>query len=180
MKYLIMGLIFLVSLQACQPNTNHQAAGVDAEKERAAILEAIENETLAFYSKDPVKWGEFFVHSPKLHWVCVEPDATLRASGWEDLSQFVAGWMKENPQRQDYGKSDFQNGNVSITLEGNLAFVTFEGANLLADNSKRPTVSSRVMVKEDGRWKILSMVSYPKDTPANSTPNVYVHQVATH
>ena len=155
-------------------NQNDNKASLDKPKEDVAILQAIEDETLAFYKKNHALWSSFYVHSPKVHWLCVEPTVILHADGWEDLSQFVATWMKQNPEPMNYGKTDFSNVGLSITLDNNTAFVTMAGSNLLPDGSKRPTVSSRTMIKENGQWKILSMTSYPNDLPAGSTKNIYV------
>lgn len=172
-------LLFLLGLHSCQ-NVSRQVPEVDFETEKQAILKAIENETRSFYLKDHAKWSESYAHSAKVHWVCVEPDVTLRASGWDDLSQFVAGWMKANPEPMDYEKSKFETSNVQVTINGNTAFVSMNGSNLQPDGSTRYTIGSRTMVKENRSWKILSMTSYPSDSPAGSTANVYVHQVSAH
>ncbi len=172
--FLLIGLaLTTASFQACT-QTNASQTNIDTEK--AAVLKTIEDETRLFYKKDHAAWSEVYVHSPKTHWVCVEEGVTLRANGWNDLSAFVAGWMKENPEPMDYEKSNFKSKNVQVTVQGDMAFVSMEGSNNNPDGSLRQTIGSRTMVKEDGKWKILSMTSYPSDSPKGSTPNVYVHQ----
>lgn len=148
-----------------------------ATTDSLAIMKAIETETRNFYKKDHPAWSNSYVQSPQLFWLCVERGITLRASGWNDLSQFVAEWMKANPVPMIYENLNFVIKNVHITRQGNMAFVTMEGSNLEEDGKTvRNTRGNRTLVKEGNDWKILSMTSYPSDAPAGSTANVYVHQ----
>lgn len=171
-------LAISASLQFCSsPNPQPVDQPVtDPKQDEAAILKAIENESREFYKKDHAAWANYFVHSPKVHWVCVEAGVTLRADGWDDLSQFVAGWMKDNPEPMDYDKADFRNSDVQVTIHGDLAFVTMKSSNIQPDGSLRQLIGSRTLLRENGVWKILSMTSYPSDSPEGSTGNVYVHK----
>lgn len=165
-------------LQNCtQPTTTEPAATTapDPKQDEAVILQVIENESRAFYKKDHSAWANFYIHSPKVHWVCVETDITLRADGWDDLSKFVADWMQDNPEPMDYDGANFQNSDVQMTINGDLAFVSMKSSNTQPDGSLRQLIGSRTMLRENGQWKILSMTSYPSDTPEGSTGNVYVH-----
>lgn len=168
-----------IGLQFCtQPATTESAAftpAPDPKQDEAAILQVIENESRAFYKKDHAAWASHYVHSPKVHWVCVETDVTLRADGWDDLSQFVSDWMKENPEPMDYDQAHFEYSDVQITLNGDLAFATMHESNTQPDGSRRQLIGSRTLLRDNGAWKILSMTSYPSDTPEGSTRNVYVH-----
>jgi ketosteroid isomerase-like protein len=179
-KYLFL-LLFCLCLFDCKNATNKEALAVvkgDTVIEEKAILKAIDDESRAFYKKDLALWGKSYVNSPKVHWVCVEPDVTLRAKGYSDLEKFVGEWMKANPDPIDYEKAQFKNENIQISIDGNTAFVSMDASNIQPDGKTRYTVGSRTMLKENGIWKILSMTSYPNDSPNGSTPNIYVHQVA--
>jgi ketosteroid isomerase-like protein len=152
------------------------AAVPDLKQEEASILKVIENESRAFYKKDHNAWASHFIQSPKVHWVCVETGVTLRADGWDDLSKFVADWMKENPEPIDYDQANFEDSNVQVTISGDLAFVSMKSSNTQPDGSLRQLIGSRTMLRENGSWKILSMTSYPSDSPEGCTANVYVHR----
>jgi SnoaL-like domain len=165
MKNLFFTSIISLLLLGCIKNN---------EEQNTQIESLIANETRTFYKKDFSAWSANFAHNEKVHWVCVEPDAMLRASGWEDLSQFVGGWMKENPEPMDYKKANFQITNQKIEIMGDMAFVNFEYSNQLSAVKK--SVESRVLVKEEDQWKILSMTSYPSDIPEGSTKNYYVYK----
>jgi hypothetical protein len=144
--------------------------------EQKAIMQAIEGESRAFYQKDHTAWSEYYVQGPEVFWACVEEAVTLRASGWADLSQFVSAWMKDNPEPVDYDAAEFRHTDIHMTIHGSLAFVSMRSSNIQPDGKLRTLNNSRTMQNVDGRWKILSMVSYPNDVPQGSTPNVYVHQ----
>jgi ketosteroid isomerase-like protein len=152
------------------------AAVPDLKQEEASILKVIENESRAFYKKDNNAWASHFIKIPKVHWVCVETGVTLRADGWDDLSKFVADWMKENPEPIDYDQANFEDSNVQVTISGDLAFVSMKSSNTQPDGSLRQLIGSRTMLRENGSWKILSMTSYPSDSPEGCTANVYVHR----
>jgi ketosteroid isomerase-like protein len=178
-SYLFMGSFCLLVL-ACEQKTTAPTAlaTIDIDAEKKAILTAIDNESRTFYKKDHAEWRKSYVQSPKVHWVCVEPDVSLRAKGWDDLSKFVADWMKANPEPMDYDKAQFKTDSVQVTIEGNMAFVSMNASNIQPDGSVRYTVGSRTMQKENGTWKILSMTSYPNDSPTGSSANVYAHKGA--
>ncbi|MGL4630103.1 MAG: hypothetical protein ACRCVT_02760 [Leadbetterella sp.] len=178
MLFLSVLVVSSLGLYSCNSKASQPVSSIDEESEKKAIFEAVKQESKDFYSKNFDVWAKNYVHSPKLFWVCVEPDVTLRANGWDDLAQFVKGWMKENPNPVDYEKSNFKLDNVEISLNGDHAFISHNGSNLLEDGkSTRFTTECRTMVKEDGKWKIFAMTSYPQNTPDNgSTSNVYVHQ----
>ncbi|MEN9599398.1 MAG: hypothetical protein RL596_1717 [Bacteroidota bacterium] len=167
--------LLLTSFISCT-NTEKKVA-IDESQEKIAILKAIETETRNFYLKDHAAWSKSYVQSSKIHWVCVEPDVTLRANGWNDLSQFVATWMKENPEPMNYEKAEFKISDTAISISDNMAFVSMKGSNIQPDGKVRFTVGSRTLIKENGEWKFISMTSYPADTPDGSTGNIYVYPI---
>ena len=168
-------LLFAIGLQSCQ---DQQASPGDSAlaQEKEAMLAVIENESRDFYKKDHAAWSSHYVQTPEVFWVCVEQEVTLRASGWEDLSQFVATWMTENPEPIDYEAAQFSLSDINISMSGDLAFVSMKSSNIQPDGTLRTLNGSRTMKKINGGWKILSMTSYPNDSPEGSTPNIYLHQ----
>lgn len=174
MKNILFFIIGIALFSCTEPVTKAPQSNPDAEK--AAILAVIENESRDFYRKDHDAWSRHYVQTPEVFWACVEKDVTLRASGWEDLSRFVQTWMKDNPEPMDYDKAQFNLSDVKVTLSGDLAFVTMRSTNIQPDGSFRSLNGNRTMKRVDNSWKILSMTSYPNDSPNGSTPNVYVHE----
>lgn len=162
-------------LQSCKDNPK-EIKEVYQSHEEKLILAEIENESRDFYKKDFLAWSNHYVHTPEVFWACVEKDVTLRASGWQDLSQFVASWMKNNPEPIDYYAARFQLTDVQITISGDLAFATMKSSNIQPNGSLRTLNGNRTMKRINGEWKILSMTSYPNDSPEGSSNNIYLHQ----
>ena len=164
--------MFFNAFKNKQNSTHDETSSHDKEK----ILSVIENESRDFYKKDHASWSNHYVQSPEIFWACVEKDVTLRANGWEDLSLFVASWMKNNPEPIDYDAAKFKITDVQVSISGDLAFVTMKSSNIQPDGSFRSLNGNRTMKRINGDWKIVSMTSYPNDSPEGSTPNIYKHQ----
>ena len=141
--------------------------------DNSELVKVIENETKTFYEKDFKKWSSNFVQDNRVLWICVEPEILLRANGWKDLSAFVGIWMKENPEPIDYKKANFKITDLKVTTQANMAFVSFKYSNDNIDVAVNKSIESRVLVLENHKWKIISMVSYPDDNSRNSTQNIY-------
>lgn len=179
MKGLIIPVItlFLASCRAGVEKKDDLSVITTNAEDSVGILKAIEMETRNFYKKDHAAWSKSYVQNDKVFWICVEPEVSLRAKGWNDLSKFVAEWMKANPEPMDYEKSKFETTRIHLEIKGEMAFVTLQGSNLAEDEkTTRYTMGSRTMVKENGDWKILAMSSYPDDLPEGSTTNIYKHK----
>jgi ketosteroid isomerase-like protein len=170
----ILIILSMFSHLSCQDNSR-QSEKYDPSEDEKRILSVIENESRDFYRKDHESWSTHYVQTPEVFWVCVEPDVTLRANGWQDLSQFVATWMDENPEPMDYDAAEYKLSDIEISISGDLAFVTMKSSNIQPDGSLRTLNGNRTMKRIDGEWKIVSMTSYPNDIPEGSTPNIYVH-----
>jgi hypothetical protein len=164
-------ILLTILISSCATNTQKP----NEETEKKAIMSIVENENKTFYAKNHAAWSKHYVQNEKVFWACVEPEVTLRASGWNDLSKFVASWMKDNPQPLDYKKANFQNSDIKITLSNDLAFVSMLSTSNEENGQVKKLNNNRTMQKIDGNWKILSMTSYPADSPRNSEKNVYFH-----
>jgi hypothetical protein len=137
-------------------------------------------ENIDFYKKDLQAWSKHFLHSNAVYWICVEDDVTLRATGWDDLNQFVGGWMKENPipdsdslLKQDIIE-DFQ-----VELSNQLAFVRYKKNHKMPDGKVKILLESRIFKLDNNEWKILGMTSAPGYATAKSTANVFIHNDVT-
>ena len=90
-------LIAILAIAFSSCNQTNKVLPIDEKAETEVLKKIAKQENLDFYKKDLKTWANHFDHSEKLYWICVEDDVTLRATGWNDLNQFVAQWMKENP-----------------------------------------------------------------------------------
>ena len=165
-------IIFFVG---CNPKTDTKST--TASSELTETFKSIaRQENLDFYKKDLQAWSKHFLHSNSVYWICVEDDVTLRATGWDDLNQFVSQWMKDNPTpdsdtllKQDT-IDDFQ-----VELSNGLAFVRYKKNHMMPDGKVKVLLESRTFKLVENEWKILGMTSAPGYTTPKSTANVFIH-----
>ncbi len=170
-------LLFTATLffAACTMNTGTKTAPNTADL--AEKLKGIaRQENIDFYKKDLNAWSKHFLHTDAVYWICVEDDVTLRATGWDDLNQFVSSWMKENPtpDADDLLKKDTIEDFKVETSDG-LAFVRYKKKQMLPDGKTKVILESRTFKRSGNDWKIIGMTSAPGYTTAKSTANVFTH-----
>jgi hypothetical protein len=173
-----VGTVVMVLLHSCQqPSAVQQPiAAADSLQTVDQLKKAVVQENIDFYKKDVAAWGRHFVHSPAVYWICVEDGVTLRATGWQDLQQFVHTWMKENPAPvsdsllQKEQIADFQ-----AQLADKLAFVRYKKIKTGANGQPQTILEQRTFQWQDSSWKIIGMVSAPGYNSKGSTDNVFVH-----
>jgi hypothetical protein len=169
-------LIFIVVLGLLF-GCNQNKRTLDSKEKIVSVLKARAlEENRAFYKKDSTAWNNCFLHSPSVYWVCVEDDVTLRANGWEDLKQFVASWMKDNPIPENdsiINKSTIEDFNVE--LDNEIAFVKYKKNQIMPDGLKKTILESRVFKLDKAEWKIVGLVSVPSYSTFKSSKNIFVH-----
>ncbi len=168
-------VVVIILFLSCNQNIKPEIL-VDKKNLSDALKSIATQENLDFYKKDFQSWSKHFVHSNSVHWICVEDDITLRATGWEDLNKFVSTWMKENPipdsdslLKQDT-IDDFQ-----VDLSDSLAFIRYKKNHKMPDGKIKILLESRTFKLVDSEWKILGMTSAPGYSTPKSTPNIFIH-----
>lgn len=133
-------------------------------------------EGVDFYKKDLSAWGAHFAHTPSVYWICVEDEVTLRATGWDDLEQFVGGWMKANPvpEPDSLLRKDTLEDFLAI-IDNTVAFVRYKKKRTQPDGQSKLMLENRSFQKIDGAWKIIGMTSAPGYDRTGSDRNVFVH-----
>jgi hypothetical protein len=136
----------------------------------------VKQENIDFYKKDLNAWSKHFVHSNAVYWVCVEDEVTLRATGWDELNQFVGQWMKENPTPDSDSllKQDVIN-DFNVELSNDLAFVRYKKNHMMPDGKVKVLLESRTFKLVNNEWKILGLTSAPGYATSKSTANIFVH-----
>ncbi len=140
----------------------------------------IKQENFDFYKKDFNSWSKHFEHSNAIYWVCVEDNVTLRANGWDDLSQFVSSWMKENPKPEtDTVLNRDSISDFHIEQSGKIAFIKYTNHHMLTDGKTKTFLENRTFKFNNGEWKILAMVSSPAYNTPKSSKNIFTHNDLT-
>ena len=160
----LLGLIFF----GCQPKQNHETAPessvFDEEKETAAIMAVIKNETTSFFNGDYDSWVNNWSHSQ------------YAAQAWNNsdgTSDAAVGWDAIHKQGKNWIETYYKNGKVKIhpvykttkplvTIFGNdAAYLIWTQYN--ADTEKkfyRLSHESRIMQKEKEQWKIVNVSAF--------------------
>lgn len=153
---IITVIIFLITVSCKETETtsadNAANQKVDAEQEKKAILETLNNETKAAFQRDYEAWKEKWVHDPDITKTYIDfADSTFSESvGWNEISQFVKTFMEEHPEPEPVPELLDK---IDVRLYGNGAWVTYEQQDSLR-GLKRET---RLMEKVNGEWKIAGM-----------------------
>lgn len=137
----------------CQNNTDLDLHDVvDFESEKEAILECLNNETKSAFQRDYSLWTEHWVHDPNISKTYLNyVDSSFSESiGWKKISEFVKTFIEEHPEPEPPPKLL---DNIDVRLYENGAWVSYEQLDSLR-GLKRET---RLMEKENGRWKIAGM-----------------------
>lgn len=154
-----MGAIACSDIQTNFNKLNMNIAGqaLDVEKEKAAILAVIENESKAFWDKDFEKWASYWEHAPY-----------IRTMGWWELGgvTVVKGWEERGPRTKAHMEANPEPNpqnvvrkNVNMRISENMAWVTFDqyGKDTGEPDMDMPGLSreTRILEKHDGQWKIV-------------------------
>lgn len=157
--FVSIALLALISLGVLAAfNSNQpQPPVIDYQKERASILQVIENESKAFWDKDYNKWAACWVHEPY-----------IRTMGWWQAGgvTVVKGWEERGPRTkqhmEEFPEPNPQNvirENINIRILQDAAWVTFDQYG--KDNGEpvmdMPGLSreTRFLEKHNGQWKIV-------------------------
>lgn len=125
---------------------------VTFEHEKAAILQTLNRETEAAFSRDYEAWQDKWVHDPAMTKIYLNfADSTFSESiGWKEISQFVKDYFEAHPQPEPVPEMVED---IQVRLFGTGAWVVYEQRDSLR-GLKRET---RLMEKVAGQWKIAGM-----------------------
>lgn len=136
-------------------------------KEEKAILKVIESESEYFWGRNYDKWAALYVRAPYTVWTSASRDGVRRYNGWEEWSGQVKQLFENDPEPQPY-KGVVHKYNYSFRIYGKGAWVSFEQMN---DGTK--TLETRIMEKENGKWKIAMVeVIYHVNEPVSEEENI--------
>lgn len=124
----------------------------DIETEYETILNTLNEETLAFFSRDYNQWADKWVHEPYVtKSYMIFTDSTVSETlGWAAIRSFGRDYLQMHPEPDPV--PELLN-DVEIRLYGKGAWVSFEQYDSLR-GLKRET---RLMEKHNGQWKIAGM-----------------------
>jgi hypothetical protein len=178
MKYSIIAPLILLFIIGCKEKEQQTASVNELNKDSLTLLLTgiAGKENADFYKKDITAWSSHFAHTPSVYWICVEDDVTLRATGWDDLNQFVGSWMKQNPvpEADSLLKKEVIE-DVQTVVGDKVAFLRYKKNKFLPDGSKKMMLENRTFELINNEWKIIGMTSAPGYNSKGSEQNVFIH-----
>ena len=149
---IVIMLAFLFT--SCEQSTKSKSAlsNEDYQLEKKAILEALLNETKAAFARDYEAWKANWVHRTSISKTYMNlADTTFsEMTSWNEIDDFVRIYIEENPEPVP---PPAQPENIQVQLYGTGAWVSYE----ILDEVFGKKRETRLMEKEDGRWKIAGM-----------------------
>lgn len=122
------------------------------EAERTAILNTINDETKAAFTRDYLGWKDKWVHEPYVAktYMDFSDSSFTETLGWEEIDNFVRTYIEDHPEPDPVPELV---SNIDVRLYGSGAWVSY-AQNDATRGLKRET---RLMEKVDGQWKIAGM-----------------------
>lgn len=136
--------------------------------EEEAVKKVIRTETEAWGKRDADAWQASWSQDPRASRTILMNNMLIDAMGWENFGPGMIKDIHENPEPKI---KNFSNHNYNIRISGDIAWVNYDQKVISLDATPGPyTVSreQRVLVKEDGQWKILSQTTYLPETFGSS------------
>ena len=148
--YTFIVLLFSLLFLSCEQRTMPPEELYELEKE--AILTALLTETKAAFARDYKGWKANWVHRSSISKTYMNfVDTTFfEMTGWLEIDDFVRTYLEEHP---DPVPPPAQAESVDVKIYGTGAWVSYE----IMDEVFGKKRETRLMEKEDGRWKIAGM-----------------------
>lgn len=130
----------------CPPD--HRAAD-----DRAAIAAVIHRETTCFRDQDFDGWAACYLHAPRTCTVSASPGLGVTVlRGWEAIRDDMRAVMELG--RTPCGMIDFGKGNMQITIDGDTAWVVYDGWMRAAD-SEAESIETAILERGADGWRIV-------------------------
>ncbi len=154
MKKYVFALFALMLLagNSCQEK-------IDIEKEKAAIIAVLEEETNAAYDRDFDRLAATWIQDETSIWLGTGKSGYMYGVGWKKNSSYFKEYLENNPEPST---AKFENTNYRIKVYKESAWAIYD--QVIYNSEGEVTgeeISVRFLEKVDGEWKIvyLSFVS---------------------
>ena len=130
--------------------------GQNADDEN--IKQMVRAETAAFYNHDAEAWQSKWLHDINTNRTFVANGSYNTSKGWDNYGPQTVKCLNENPKQP----IEIKNDSFIIRSDGNLAWIDYKQQLVTpgTDSIVSTTRESRFLVKENGAWKILSMMTF--------------------
>ena len=144
-----------------------------AQSDEEAIKTLLKNETMAFYGRKADAWEAGWLHDAKISRAVISNNRYQTAIGWEKNGPEAVSFLKANATKPV--PIEFTNDNYLIRMGTDMAWVEYDQNMTLPTldpKYKRFSREQRLLVKQDGQWKIAHQVTVDPDTFKPGPENV--------
>lgn len=155
-SFIMILIVFSIALISCNEKVEKDMidypSAIDFQKEKSNILQTINDETAAAFSRKYIKWKEYWVHKPYVTktYIDFSKNSFSETLGWKEVDKFVKTYIENHPEPDSIPNRLLD---ADIRLYGSGAWVSFEQR----DPERGKKRETRLMEKEDGSWKIAGM-----------------------
>jgi DNA-binding CsgD family transcriptional regulator len=121
--------------------------------DRAAILDVIKRETDTFVSGDFQSWASCWVQDNRTRAVCYSSTFGVTIlQGWTDIERYMKDVIQNGFACEVV---EFNRDNINLTINGDMAFITFDGRSVHSDARVESTFETRVLEQKSSEWRFL-------------------------
>ena len=125
-----------------------------AADDRAAISAVIHRETACFREMDLDGWAACYLHSPRTCTVSASPGIGVSVMrGWDAIRDDMANVLALG--RTPCGMSDFRKDDMQITVDGNTAWVIYDGWTRSKDGNEAEGIETAILERTAEGWRIV-------------------------
>lgn len=121
----------------------------NSEKEKAAVIAAIEEETAAYYAADLDRWTDSYVQNPTNVQLSAGNYGYNSFFGWENISSGVDVWFPVESMENNEVKTP-----LMVKVYDNSAWIVFKNKPLQGES-----LVTCFLEKQDGKWKIVNRIT---------------------
>jgi tetratricopeptide (TPR) repeat protein len=145
-----------------------------AQNEETAIKNVLKLETETYYKHDLQKWKSLWVQDAQVNRNFISKYGLFTNNGWDSIVALREKMFKQNPAPVPI---QFKNYNYTIRSNANMAWVEYDQdlsyPGLDTTNGGGYTREYRMLVKQNGQWKIASQITtFPKSYSSTGIANV--------
>lgn len=144
-----------------------------AQSAEEAIKTILKNETMAFYGRKADAWESSWLHDPNISRAVIDNSNYSFATGWEKNGPPVVDMLKKNADKPL--AVEVVNDNFLFRMGTDMAWVEYDQtitAPSIDPNIKRLSHEQRLLVKQDGQWKIAHQITVDPETFSSDLKHV--------
>jgi len=146
-------LLLILMFSACQEK-------LDVNKEKEAIIAALNGESEAYLAMDSTKWMSYWVQDESTLRINAGEDSYSVAKGWKQMYMEMKANMENDSLLADYKDMKFTKSDFNIKVYPGCAWAYFNEkftATYKGQPIETEDMQLRILEKIDGQWKIAFM-----------------------